>query len=127
MDRLRNDLNPRRLDSARSVESPHALHALARVVVPPTDGRSADALARSFQRATLVRIMLAEAAAIVGFVCFLLTGSWLVYGAGFLIAAWGMWLAAPRTATLEATQADLADRGSDLHLIRVLNTTRLTR
>ena len=58
---------------------------------------------------------------------FLLTGSWIVYGTGFLVAAYGMWLAAPRTPRLEAIQNEITAGGSDLDLIRVLNTTRLTR
>jgi hypothetical protein len=95
--------------------------------VPEPDGSSPTELARSFQRATLVRIGFAQAAAIVGFLCFLATGSWIVYGTGFVIAAYGMWRAAPRRTMLDSIQADIADAGSDLHLIRVLNTTRLTR
>ena len=95
--------------------------------VPPIDGSSPTELARSFQRGTLVRIGFAQGAAVGGFVLFLLTGSWIVYGTGFLIAAYGMWLAAPRTPVLDAIQQELDRSGSDLHLIRVLNTTRLTR
>ena len=95
--------------------------------VPAPDGSSPVELARSFQRGTLVRIGFAQGAAVAGFVLFLLTGSWIVYGTGFLIAAWGMWRAAPRTVLLDAVQAEITAAGSDLHLIRVLNTTRLTR
>ena len=95
--------------------------------VPDPDGSSAVELARSFQRSILVRIGFAQAAAAAGFVCFLLTGSWIVYGTGFVIASWGMWLAAPRAPRLDVIQAEIAAAGSDLDLIRVLNTTRLTR
>lgn len=94
---------------------------------PSIDGSSETELARSFQRLTLIRIAFAEAAAIVGFICFLLTGSWVVYGTGFVIALVGMWLAAPRRPVLASLQDDLHTSGSELHLIRVLNTTRLTR
>ena len=69
---------------------------LAPRFVPAIDASSPTELARSFQRATLIRIGRAGAAA-GGFVLFLLTGSWIVYGTGFLVAAYGMWLAAPRT------------------------------
>ncbi|MEM9464665.1 MAG: hypothetical protein AAGA90_04800 [Actinomycetota bacterium] len=95
--------------------------------VPSPNGSSPTELARSFQRATLVRIGFAQGAAITGFVLFLATGSWIVYGTGFLIACYGMWRAAPRASLLEATQSEIREAGSDLHLIRVLNTTRLTR
>ncbi len=101
--------------------------ALTPRYVPAIDGSSPTELARSFQRGTLVRIGFAQGAAVAGFVLFLLTGSWIVYGTGFLIAAYGMWLAAPRTPRLDAIQAELDRSGSELHLIRVLNTTRLTR
>ena len=103
------------------------LLALAPRFVPEPDGSSPTELARTFQRATLVRIGFAQAAAIVGFICFLMTGSWIVYGTGFLIAAWGMWQAAPRTAVLDQVQAHIDSAGSELRLVRVLNTTRLTR
>ena len=95
--------------------------------MPDPDGSSPTELARSFQRAVLVRIGFAQGAVAVGFICFLLTGSWIVYGTGFLVGAVGMWLAAPRTPQLDAIQAEIAAAGSELHLIRVLNTTRLTR
>ena len=103
------------------------LLALAPRFVPEPDGSSPTELARTFQRATLVRIGFAQAAAIVGFICFLMTGSWIVYGTGFLIAAWGMWQAAPRTVVLDQVQAHIESAGSELRLVRVLNTTRLTR
>ena len=103
------------------------LLALAPRFVPDPDGSSPTELARSFQRAVLVRIGFAQGAVAVGFISFLLTGSWIVYGTGFLVGAVGMWLAAPRTPQLDAMQAEIAAAGSELHLIRVLNTTRLTR
>ncbi|MEM9200472.1 MAG: hypothetical protein AAGC53_02380 [Actinomycetota bacterium] len=102
------------------------LTRLAPRFVPSPDGSSPRELARSFQRATLVRIGFAQATAVVGFVMFLATGSWIVYATAFVIGAFGMWQAAPRTAILEATQAAIAADGSELKLIRVLNTVRLT-
>lgn len=104
-----------------------AMILLAPRFVPAIDVSSPTELARSFQRATLIRIGFAQGAAAGGFVLFLLTGSWIVYGTGFLVAAYGMWLAAPRTPRLEAIQNEITAGGSDLDLVRVLNTTRLTR
>ncbi|MEM8708358.1 MAG: hypothetical protein AAGE98_17975 [Actinomycetota bacterium] len=94
---------------------------------PEPDLSSPAAFAGSFQRATFIRIALAEAAGWVGFICFLLSGHWLVYAVGFVIAGAGLWDAAPRAAKLEALQAHVRESGSNLKVIRTLNQQRLTR
>lgn len=99
---------------------------LAPRFAPEPDGSSAPALAASFQRATFIRIAFAEVAAFVGLIAFLVTGHWLVYGIGFVIAAAGLWDAAPRAARLEQIQEQVRKSGSDLRVIRTLNQQRLT-
>ncbi|MEO0495648.1 MAG: hypothetical protein AAF081_19750 [Actinomycetota bacterium] len=107
------------------------LGVFAQLLVPrfvhEPDISSTEALAGYYQRATFIRIAFAEAAGWIGFICFLLSGQWLVYGVGFVISGAGMWDAAPRREHLDALQEQVESMGSDLRVIRTLNQQRLTR
>ena len=98
------------------------LGVFAQLLVPrfvhEPDVSSPEAFAGSYQRATFIRIGLAEAAGWIGFVCFLLSGHWFVYAVGFVISGAGMWDAAPRRKHLDALQEQVESMGSDLHVVR---------
>jgi hypothetical protein len=107
------------------------LGVFAQMLVPrfvhDPDVSSPEAFAGSYQRATFIRIGLAEVAGWIGFVCFLLSGHWFVYAVGFVISGAGMWDAAPRCKHLEALQEQVESMGSGLHVVRTLDQQRLTR
>lgn len=100
---------------------------LAPVLAPELDPADGGQLARSFQRATLTRVGLAQVGLAAGLVGFLGTGSLAVYGVGFVIAAAGMVNAAPTRRRLEAAQADVDRAGTGLVVVAVLTEERLGR
>ncbi len=99
----------------------------ARMLGAGHDVTDASRFVASFQRTTLVRVALAEAAAIVGFVGFLLSGSAIIYGVGFAIAAYGHFDAMPASRRLGAAQQQVDEAGGDWSVVGALVSARLTR
>ena len=95
--------------------------------LPPLTGDNERAVATRFQRSFFLRIALAEAPALVGFVAFILSGNAAVYFVGYTISAFGLVRCAPTAARLEATQQRLEASGSGVNLLAALVGSGITR
>lgn len=94
---------------------------------PLLDFADEGAFVGSFQRATLVRIGFAEAAAVIGLVGFLMTGSAFVYGVSFVISLAGHLDAMPGRRRLDAAQAEAVAANTSIRVVRALRANRLTQ
>lgn len=88
--------------------------------VPPLSGVTPDEVQAAATRAVLLRIALAEAAALVGFLGFALAGNAAVYFAGALVSAVGMYDAMPGRRWIAQGQAQLRESGSSVDLLDAL-------
>lgn len=90
--------------------------ALGRPLACEDDAR----LAKSYTQRLFLRIALAEAAALAGFVGYLVTGSWGIYVLGAFFTALGFARLAPTTAHLRADEERLRDAGCARSLVAAL-------
>jgi hypothetical protein len=88
------------------------------------DGTSEPALATSYRTRFFLRIAVAEAAALVGFLGFILTARPWVYAIGAAFAGLGFVTAAPGARNLDRDQQDLMASGSTLSLRGLLTSMR---
>jgi hypothetical protein len=86
----------------------------------PLDGSTAAALAAAYRTRFFVRVGLAESAALLGFVGFILTGAPAVYLAGSVMTLVGFTRLAPTRARLAADQQRLSSTGSAIRLVAAL-------
>lgn len=93
-------------------------------LTPRLDGTSEPALASGYRTRFFLRIAVAEAAALVGFLGFILTAQPLVYLVGAAFAALGFVTAAPSARNLARDQEDLLASGSTLSLRELLTSMR---
>lgn len=100
------------------------LGVLAQVVagaaVPAIGGRTADDVGRTAQRAFFIRVLLAEPAALLGFLGFALSGNPAVYLAGAVVSFAGMVDAMPGERWLARGQVQLTESGSSVQLLDAL-------
>lgn len=85
--------------------------AVERMAAKPLDCTSDESLAVSYRARFFVRMALAEAAAMAGFVAFVLTASPLPYAVGLAFAVLGFARAAPTAAHVEADEQALLASG----------------
>ncbi len=86
----------------------------------PLDGSSLSALADSYRKAFFLQVAAANAASLVAFVGFIVSGVGWLYLIG-LVVTWGqLVLVAPTARHLEQAQAELRRRGSRLRLLDAL-------
>ncbi len=96
--------------------------ALTKLVDGRLDCSGDEALAVSYQRRFFAQVAFAEAAALGGFVGFILTGNPLLYVLGLAFTAVGFWKAAPTAANLARDQDRLRAEGCGRSLIAALRT-----
>ena len=90
----------------------------------PLDGSSDATLAESYRRRFFLRMAFAEAAALLGFAGFILSGNPAVYAGGAAFTAIGFVLMAPSAGNLARDQEAVRDRlGTGHSLIRALRAT----
>ncbi len=77
-------------------------------------------LAKRYTQRFFLRVALAEAAALAGFVAFLVTGSWWIYALGALFTAIGFWRLAPTTTHLREDEERLREAGCARSLVVAL-------
>ena len=99
-----------------------ALLALASPVAREEKAARAEA-----QSTFLLRVALAEIAAVIGFIGFTLSLNPAVYLVGFVIALVGLLAAAPTAANIERMQQRLREAGSDVDLLSALVSGGITR
>jgi hypothetical protein len=100
---------------------------VAAKVVTDITGATMPEVRAAAQRAFFLRVALAEPAALLGFLGFVVSGNAAVYGAGFVVGMAGMIDAAPTRAWLERGQQQLRGAGSDVELLAALVSGGLTR
>ena len=81
----------------------------------------------SAQRAFFLRVALAQPAALLGFLGFVVSGNVAVYVAGLAVAMVGLWEAAPTRSWIERGQRQLHDAGSEVDLLAALVSGGITR
>ena len=93
-----------------------------RLVEPPLDCSGPPALLASYRTRFFLRIAIAEAAALLGFVGFFLTGEWWLYPLGAFFSFVGFARLAPTRSNLDREQEVLNASGCGQSLMSVLTT-----
>lgn len=101
--------------------------AVAGAVLPAIAGMKAGDVRRTAQRAFFIRVLLAEPAALFGFLGFALSGNPAVYLAGAVVSFAGMVDAMPGERWLASGQAQLVESGSSVDLLDALLRGGVTR
>lgn len=99
----------------------------AGVLLPAITGATPAAAVAAVQRHVLLRVALAEVAALVGFMGFVISVNPAVYLAGAVVAVAGLVDAMPSGDRLGAWQRELDDHGSSVDLLAALVSTGMTR
>ena len=118
---------PNRLVTAGVVLAGLASLGLPRLLDPGVDCSSDDALVASFRTRFVVRIAIAESAALVGFASFLATGEPWHYPLGAAFTAIGLARVAPTDANLARLEERLRLDGCPVSLVDVLTSRRTLR
>lgn len=92
-----------------------------RLLQKPLDCASRDALVGSYRTRFFVRLAMAQAASLVGFVGFLLSGRWWTYPLGATFSVIGFLRLAPNSANLRRDQEELSTAGCALSLADALS------
>ena len=98
--------------------------AAPRLLTRPLRCENESAPAESYRQRFFLRIAFAEAAALVGFIGFILSGAGWLYSVGALFSAIGFARLAPTSGHLRQDQEDLRRRGCNVSLISALRQFR---